>query len=242
MNNRLDNISNYKLFLVIILVTTLHLNIFSQMENEAIAIENNVIIYTKNNIKSKKLYTIKQNEAILISFENEMPYSSWIEITIPRNKYSKSVYEKHNYFKKNYISGFIQTSKVKLIDSLELKKDTLIELIFHIDNADTSKKDHINKIITYGLEIPLNISFEVKEMYLKWKGELIKQDSILFNDLFNVSFKKGIYTSEKNERFRFYYHNGIYYIKQDCADGGGSYEITWVIKNGKIIQRLIDEI
>ena len=109
-----------------------------------------------------------------------------------------------------------------------------------IEKIDTSKI--ISKTnVSYGLEVPLN-SNEVKELYLKWKGKLIKQDTALFDDLFNVTFKEELYSSVNNNKFSYYFKNGIYYIKQQCGDGAGFYEITWIIKNGKIIQRLIDEI
>ena len=79
-------------------------------------------------------------------------------------------------------------------------------------------------------------------MFLKWENKLIEQDQKFFNDLYNISFETGNYPRTKNDKFSIYKNDDVYFIKQKCGDGAGFYEITWVVKDEKIIQRVIDEI
>ena len=210
------------------------------MQDEAKIIKGETYIYAKKELVSQKIYKLSDTVVFLLD-EDDDENDDWIHISLPRNRFSKSATDKINHrYDKFYISGFVKKSEIELIDNLKLIKDTSLELIFRIEKIDTSKI--ISKTnMSYGLEVPLN-SNEVKELYLKWKGKLIKQDTALFDDLFNVTFKEELYSSVNNNKFSYYFKNGIYYIKQQCGDGAGFYEITWIIKNGKIIQRLIDEI
>jgi hypothetical protein len=210
------------------------------MQTEAKIDRGEAYMYKEKSLTSEKIYKLPDTLVFLIDSYDEN--DDFVEISIPRNIYSKSVSNGNTYLHDNfYISGYVEKSGIRFIDSLKQVKGTSVGLVFYIRKADTTKT--LSKTnMRYGLGIPLNMSWEVKEMYLIWKGKLIKQDRMLYDDLFNVTYRPGKYSSINNDKFRIYYDNGIYYIKQNCADGCGSYEITWVIKDGKIIQRLVDEI
>lgn len=111
---------------------------------------------------------------------------------------------------------------------------------FEIINARTSRFSK-EKLI-FGLESPIEDSFSVKRMYIHCKDKSIQVDEKYYNDLYNVSFIEGNYSSLKNERFKTYTKGKMTFIRQKCGDGSGSYDIIWVIKDCEIIQRLINEI
>lgn len=72
-------------------------------------------------------------------------------------------------------------------------------------------------------------------MFLNWNGKLIEQEPEFYDDIFNI---------HKTERKLDPYAqlDDVFYIKQNGGDGEYSYKIIWVIKNGNIIQRIINEI
>lgn len=96
--------------------------------------------------------------------------------------------------------------------------------------------------LCYGLEGIFPSSTLINEMRLYWDGKLIKQDQKFYDDLFNIHFEEGIYSSKESNKFSIHSRDQTFFFKQSCGDGAGFYEITWVIENGILIQRLIDEI
>ncbi len=178
-------------------------------------------------VKSEIIYQVKENEVFFIDVEYIDSDSNWIKVWISKDKFSK-------YYSDNDITGYIHRSRIKSLGSLSISKDNNPKLVFKIKKADTTRVFEKN---SYGLEIPLSMSYEVKEMKVIWKGETLTQDRQLFDDLFNIQFETGNYTSDQ-KRFTTYKQGETYFIKQACADGGGYYEVVWVIRNGKIIQRL----
>lgn len=206
--------------------------IIAQKQDEAITFENKLIVNREPKFDSDTIYTIKKNEVFLI-VENEENNSDWLYVKITLNKFSK--------IKSKNIYGFIPKSKVIFIDNLNKNSQENIALKFNLIKADTINKISYNES-QYGLEIPLNLSFLVNSMSLQWKGETINLNTELYDDLYNVSFHEGNYSSIENPMFVIYEYERVFYIKQECADGAGYYEITWVINNGEIVQRIIDEI
>jgi hypothetical protein len=206
--------------------------IIAQKQDEAITFENKLIVNREPKFDSDTIYTIKKNEVFLI-VENEENNSDWLYVKITLNKFSK--------IKSKNIYGFIPKSKVIFIDNLNKNSQENIALKFNLIKADTINKISHNES-QYGLEIPLNLSFLVNSMSLQWKGKTINLNTELYDDLYNVSFREGNYSSIENPMFVIYEYESVFYIKQECADGAGYYEITWVINNGEIVQRIIDEI
>ncbi|WP_430401168.1 hypothetical protein [Flavobacterium sp.] len=207
-------------------------HIIAQKQDEAITFANKLIVNSEPKFDSDTIYIIKKNEVFLIA-ENHETNSDWLYVEIIQDKFSKT--------NSKNIYGFIPKSKIIFIDNLNKYSQDNVVLKFNLIKAD-----RINKIAhkesQYGLEIPLNISFSVNSMSLQWKGKTINLNTELYDDLYNVSFSEGNYSSIENSKFVIYEYESVFYIKQECADGAGSYEITWAIKNGEIVQRIIDEI
>ena len=180
---------------------------------------------------SEILYQVKENEVFFMNEEEIEADSSWIEVWIPRHKFSKYLVD----FSNSDIIGYIHKSRIKRIDSLQIENSNIPELHFKIQKADTTQELTRG---TFGLEIPLSMSYEVKKLSLIWNDSISLQKSILFDDLFNIAFDVEIYRSNE-QRFLTYRQGETYFIKQECADGAGYYEIVWVIHNGQIIQRLV---
>jgi len=180
---------------------------------------------------SEILYQVKENEVFFMNEEEIEADSSWIEIWLPRHKFSKYLAD----FSNSDIIGYIHKSRIKRIDSLQIENSNIPELLFEIQKADTTQELTIG---TFGLEIPLTMSYEVEKLSLVWDDSMFLQESILFDDLFNIAFDVGFYSSNE-QRFTTYRQGKTYFIRQECADGAGYYEIVWVIRNGQIIQRLV---
>jgi hypothetical protein len=209
--------------------------VYAQKQDEAIVLEDKLIVFKEASNKSDSVYTLRKNEIFLLA-ENDGNEQNWIAIEISQNKFSKHIANQDVF-----ITGFIPRSKIHLIDSLPKCEPSEIGLKFTIAKADTIIADNdVN--LGYGLEIPLSMSFVVNDMFIEWKGSLLKQDHNLFDDLFNVVFKAGIFNTGQSKWVETYKLGDYFYIKQGCGDGAVSYEITWVIKDGKILQRMIDEI
>jgi hypothetical protein len=209
--------------------------VYAQKQDEAIVLEDNLIVFKDASNKSDTVYTLQKNEIFLLA-ENDGNDQNWIAIEISQNKFSKHIANQDVF-----ITGFIPRSKIHLIDSLPKCEPSEIGLKFNIVKADTTIADNqVN--LGYGLEIPLSMSFVVNDMFIEWKGSLLKQDHNLFDDLFNVAFKEGMYSTGHIKWVSSYKFGDCFYIKQGCGDGAVSYEITWVIKDGIILQRMIDEI
>lgn len=177
--------------------------------------------------KSEIIYQVKEDEVFFVDVESIDLKSNWIKVWISKDKFSK-------YYSANDFTGYIHHSRIKSLDSLPISKDNNPKLVFKIEKADTTR---VFEKTPYGLEISLSRSYEVKEMKIIWKGETLAQEQQLFNDLYNIQFEIGTYSSDQ-KKFTTYKQGETYFIKQACADGGGYYEVVWVIRNGKILQRL----
>lgn len=212
------------------------MSLHAQRQDEAITLENKLFVFQEANYSSDTIYTIQKNQIFWL-LENEDDSSSWVQIEITQNSLSRTPANNMDF----YITGFVPKSKIYHIDSLPKYKTNDIILKFKVVKADRSQVIAENNL-RYGLEIPLSMSYVVNEMFLDWKGIAIRQDPEFFNDLYNVSFKEGVYSNMQNERFSIYRLDDFYFIKQECGDGAGSYQITWVIRDGSIIQRMVDEI
>lgn len=223
---------NKQLFLIFLLCS---LSAKSQKQVEVIPINKNLVAYT-DTINSKPIHTIQENEVFLIS-ENIDNNSEWILVDISRSKFSKSSTGMEDFF----LNGFVRKSDIIRVDSLPERTDDIIKFDFKISQTEASGKKSKEKLL-YGLEIPLEQSYEIDEMFITWNGEKTQLEDKFFQDLYNVTFKEGKYSSTDNTKFKIYKNRKTLYVKQKCGDGAGSYGITWVVLNGEIIQRLIDTI
>lgn len=190
-----------------------------------------VLVKSKPNPNSETIYRLNNLEV----FEIDMDYieldSTWIKIWIDENLLPM---QGEAVCTSGY--GFIERSKILLVDSLAICTNSDVLLSFNIVKADTNKIVD-DSLMTHGLDIPLSWSYMVNQLQLISGGKTIKQASKFYSDLYNVTFQEGIYNSS-GDRFSTYLKDNTYYIRQDCSDGSGFYWIVWVIKDNEIIQRL----
>ena len=223
-----------KLHLIIILLLN-NLFSFAQLQDEMISASAELPIYSQNNFDSEIIGKIKPYEVFSI-VEQEMESSNWFYIAQGIDQYTKLKQEDYNKSK----NGYIDSSKAIFIDSLQEAENNFPILHFEI-TPYSSELQLDTSMSSYGLEIPIEDSYIISKFTLEWKGSEIDQKELFYNDLFNLSFDEKNIASNINDRFTTYCYGDVYYIKQMCADGAGSFEITWVIRDGKIIQRLIDD-
>lgn len=184
--------------------------------------------------KSEILSRINENEVFFYNPEYMDIDSEWIEVWQDQQKFSKQATD----FSTDIIVGFIHRSRLKMLDSLELAKAGHPLLTFEIEKADTSR---VFKYAPYGLEIPLEQSNEITQLCLLWNQELMYQDDVLYDDLYNVVFETGTIVSNE-DRFITYVNGDSYFIYQQCADGAGYYEVVWVVRDGEVVQRLVGSV
>ncbi len=96
--------------------------------------------------------------------------------------------------------------------------------------------------INYGNDNCVDEFYLVEKMELYWQGKWIEQPDTLFKDLCALWHDAGTFSTFDSKEFRIYKIDEFYYIRHDGGDGASAYDIIWVIKDGKIVQRLIDSI
>ncbi|MFM7682403.1 MAG: hypothetical protein ACKO7P_06620 [Bacteroidota bacterium] len=190
-----------------------------------------VFVKNKPSQNSETIYKLNNWEVFEIDIDYIDLDSTWIKIWIDENRFPQ---RSESQYIRGY--GFIEKSKILLVDSLTAIPNSEVLLSFNIIKADTNKIID-EKLFTYGLEIPLKLSFKIKYLELYSDGKIIRQNPKLYEDLYNVTFQEGNYNS-LGERFKTHFKDNTYYIRQECADGAGFYWIVWVVRNGEIIQRL----
>lgn len=177
-------------------------------------------------------FILKKNEVFLIQIDQD-PTSDWIGIEFPLNRFSTY----SNKSEKKFSVGFVQKSMIKRVKDLERYDPDDLVLNFQIVKA---VEIPANRWV-YGLEPLLEISYSVSKMTLEWKNGKSNLGPVLFDDLFNINFFEGLYSSRLNDKFSFYRNDNVVFVQQACGDGAGSYEVTWVISHGVVMQRIIDE-
>ncbi|HLV45953.1 MAG TPA: hypothetical protein VKY32_02815 [Flavobacterium sp.] len=202
--------------------------LFGQKQDIAIIRNDKSPVFFEPSADSEIVYNLNKYQGFFI-VENLEINDEWAEVQINPETNNKSV---------DFINGFILKSEINKFENIN--HDESEYLSFEIINARTSRFSK-EKLI-FGLESPIEDSFSVKRMYIHCKDKSIQVDEKYYNDLYNVSFIEGNYSSLKNERFKTYTKGKMTFIRQKCGDGSGSYDIIWVIKDCEIIQRLINEI
>ena len=219
-----------------ILCSLLTQNVFPQLQPEVITSSEIAIIYRDSTQISAPIDTMFENEVFLIS-ENNASNSDWIPVDVPQNKMSKSKSGIIDFYKK----GYVKKEDVKLLDELPKMTENRVGITFQIIKA-IAPKEIPEENLMYGLETSLEGSYQVDEMLIGWKGEIRLIDPLFYEDLYNVSPTVGELSSYNNKEFKIFQKGESFFIKHKCSDGAGSYEITWVIKDGNVQQRLIDTI
>jgi hypothetical protein len=192
-----------------------------------------MIVRSAPSFDAIRVYDLKDGEAFEIDYDFDNTESKWIRIYIQLTAAKQ-------------LSGFIRKSCITLIDSLPPAEKIFPILKFEITQADSSlvideENFTINGVRPFGLEIPLNESFEVKHLFLNWNDTITIQEANFYQDLYNITYETGQYAST-GKHFKTYSNKGKYYILQECGDGAYFYWIIWVIENGRITQRLVVEL
>lgn len=208
------------------------------MQKEAIVVEGKSAVLRKADFTADTVYVLDENEVFLLS-DNREGNQDWVEveIEIDPGKFSKNA----NGNRESFVVGFIHKSKIQLVDSLPKYERHDVELVFKVLKDDTTNKTKRQHVM-YGMETPPINPYIVSELVLKWKNGFKKQDAKFYDDLYNITFTEGDFSSKRSKNFKIFRNGDFFFIKQGCGDGAGFYEITWVVSDGLIVQRLIDEI
>lgn len=223
------------------IIFLLYLIIFAQSGNAQIGVithrEAPTNLYKSPAQNSDVVRQLYFGEVFFIDLEHSEFPDEWVSIWIPANHLSK-LYSGQEHG----VSGFVHRSKIKKLEETPKTEKKDILLIFEtaqtfVANKSIDKQGYVDGLFPYGSEGHLFQSFEIQKMQLVWQGDTFELSSYFFNDLFNIHYKSGILTSA-SEKFKTYKSGNTYYIHHSCGDGGGYYEVVWVIRNGKILQRL----
>lgn len=195
------------------------------MQEEVIAVNENTVVFNK--LGGDSIYSLEENEIVLIVQTDDMA-PDWVFIELPEHNLTKSTIENSP----PRILGYVRKSDILSVEKLQSPSRNEISLEFNIKKTDSPPMHHVGVISTY----------YASELTVVFNGKRILQDEIYFKDLRNYSFKLGLYSSTNNEKFKIFKINQTYIIKQKWGDGSEFHEISWRIKNGIIVQRIIDEI
>jgi len=160
--------------------------------------------------------------------------SQWVTVYIPKNIYSL------NCTNSEFLEGFIHKSRIRPLAYTEksFHKDVKLKYTFKpfqeeekiIDFFEEKRAIFINGLKPWGTdgEMP---KYEIEELSIYVKDEKIEVPEILTTDLF-----------ECNDSFDLFVVKDFYIIHQHHSDGAGFYELVWVIRDNKIVQRLVGSV
>jgi len=168
----------------------------------------------------KIIDTLREGEVFFISVDSEN--SIWIAIE----------------YGEDYKTGFVHHSKIMEITKLGTPSESIPELIFKTRPAQYSE----NRKYYGGMNMPLSESFELVEINLIINSDTIKQDSQNSINVLTPFLPSGDYSHLElvsKEKLKLYGYKDFIYYRMRLGDGSEYYESIWVVRNGKIIQRLI---
>jgi hypothetical protein len=164
--------------------------------------------------------TLQEGEVFFISVDSED--SIWTAIE----------------YGEDYRVGFVHHSRIIEITKLETPTENIPELIFKTEPAQNSE----NRKFYGGMNLPLNKSFELVEIDLINNSDTIQQDSQYSIDVLTPFLPSGAYSNLElvsKGKLKLYAYKDFIYYRMRLGDGSEYYESIWVVRNGKIIQRLI---
>ncbi|GLU43762.1 hypothetical protein [Allomuricauda sp. NBRC 101325] len=168
----------------------------------------------------KVIDTLQEGEVFFISVDSED--SIWVAIE----------------YGEDYKTGFVHYSRIIEITKLETPTENTPELIFNTKPAKESE----NRNFYGGMNLPLTESFELYKIEIVQNVDTIQQDCKYSKDVLTPFLPSGIYSSSdlvSNGKLKIYSYKEFVYYRMRLGDGSEYYESIWVVKNGKIIQRLI---
>ena len=183
------------------------------------------------NGESKSILKLNVNEVFWYDMQSFKNNHNWIEVYIPKNKYSLGCSETDK------IHGFIHISRLlPLTEMVQPKKG---ELFFEYELAEFDESNHkiqrlderwisdIDGRSPWGTDgtIP---KIEVNGINVKMGENKININEVFYQDIFECS-----------NDFKVYKNEGSYFVQQEISDGAGFYEIVWVIGESGLKQRLV---
>jgi hypothetical protein len=184
------------------------------------------------NGESEVIYKILDNEVFWFDYEVGYFENEWVEVFIPKNKFSFSSSDP------DYIRGFVHKSRILPIDKLPKLTTEDLKFKYELSSFDSTGKiidRQDNKWITQINGRPV---WGTDGDFPKLQVEIIKV-SIDNNEIFiHPVFYCDIY--ECDGGYTIYKNGETYFVYQMNSDGAGAYQIVWVFtkKNG-LIQRLV---
>lgn len=164
--------------------------------------------------------SLQVGEVFFISVDSED--SIWIEIE----------------YGENLNVGFVHHSRILEITRLETPIESIPELIF----TTTTAQNSATRNFYGGMNLPLNESFELVKIDLVINRDTIQQGSQYSIDVLTPFLPSGVYSHIElvsEGKVKVYGYKEFIYYRMKLGDGSEYYESIWVVKNGKIIQRLI---
>ncbi len=168
----------------------------------------------------KVIDKLQEGEVFFISADSED--SIWIAIE----------------YGEDYKTGFVHYSRIIEITKLETPTENIPELIFNIKPAKESE----NRNFYGGMNLPLTESFELDKIEIVQNVDTIQQDFKYSKDVLTPFLPSGIYSSSNlvfKGKLKIYRYKEFVYYRMRLGDGSEYYESIWVVRNGRIIQRLI---
>ena len=179
------------------------------------------------NSKSKILYQVKNFEVFLIS-EQE---GEWVEVFIPRNKFS--IYDTPE----QYIRGFMHQSRIRQLENLKIYTGTNFKFSYTIKTFNP--EEHIiqwedDKYVTFidgqyvwgtDGDFPKN---EIAKIEIELDGRKIPISPTLYSNLF-----------ECDNNFKIYELDSVFFIEQWNSDGAGGYLLVWTVNENGVVQRVL---
>lgn len=161
--------------------------------------------------------------------------SEWVEVFIPRNKFSME----DNNISSSTIKGYIHRSRIYPIEQIPKYQGSDFHFEYVTQEFQTTGKViqyvngdvyNINGRQIYGTDMstPGN---QVNEIIVRIGNENIQIHKIFFEDIF-----------ECDNNFEVHKIGNLFVVNQWNSDGAGAYEIVWVLDKSGIVQRLVGTI
>jgi hypothetical protein len=134
--------------------------------------------------------------------------------------------------------GYVHHSKLIELNDLNPPQQSVPELIFKTEKVKNTR----NRQFHGGLNLPLSESFELVKINIVKESDTIQQDSRFSENALTPFMPSGIYshkTLQKSGKLKLYAYKDYVYYRLKIGDGSEYYESIWVVKNSRIIQRLI---
>ena len=184
------------------------------------------------NGESEVIHKILDNEVFWFDYEVGYFEKEWVEVFIPKNKFSFSSSDP------DYIQGFVHKSRMKPIDKLPELTDENFKFKYELIPFDSIGKiidKHDSKWITQINGRPV---WGTDGNFPRLQVNNIKVSIDNAEILIHPAFYCDIY--ECDGGYTIYKNGNTYFVYQMNSDGAGSYQIVWVFtKEQGLIQRLV---